>query len=77
MAINPIKAKKLTNIRAAGKDDAVNLAPPRAFSLEEAIVYVAPDELVEVTPTHIRLRKRLLDAGERERASRSFAKSMK
>ena len=77
MEVNPVKGKKLTNIRAAGKDDAVSLAPPRAFSLEEAIVYVAPDELVEVTPTVVRLRKRLLDAGERERASRSFAKSMK
>ena len=77
MEVNPVKAKKLTNIRAAGKDDAVNLAPPRAFSLEEAIVYVAPDELVEVTPTVIRLRKRLLDGSERERASRSLAKSLK
>ena len=77
MEVNPVKAKKLTNIRAAGKDDAVNLAPPRAFSLEDAIVYVAPDELVEVTPTFIRLRKRLLDGSERERASRSLAKSMK
>jgi len=77
MDVNPVKAKKLTNIRAAGKDDAVSLAPPRVFSLEEAIVYVAPDELVEVTPTAVRLRKRVLDPNEREKASRALAKAAK
>jgi GTP-binding protein len=117
MDVNPVKAKKLTNvranwcgacrvarralcvsappsphphplspapaphhrpqIRAAGNDEAIRLAPPRLFPLEEAVVYVAPDELVEVTPTVIRLRKRLLDPADRDKASRSFAKSMR
>jgi len=77
MEVNPVKAKKLTNIRSAGAEELVRLSPPRLFSLEEAIVYVAPDELVEVTPTAIRMRKRLLDASERERAARSYSKSIK
>jgi GTP-binding protein len=75
MDVNPVKAKKLTNIRSAGNDEQVRLSPPRLFSLEEAIVYVAPDELVEVTPTKIRLRKRVLDIDERSRFAREFAKS--
>jgi GTP-binding protein len=75
--VNPVRAKKLTNVRAAGHDEAIRLTPPRSFSLEEAIVYVAPDELVEVTPTALRLRKRVLDPGQRERASKDWAKAMK
>lgn len=77
MEVNPTKAKKLTNVRAAGHDDAIRLSPPKTFSLEEAIVYVAPDELVEVTPSVIRLRKRLLDPIEREKLVRSYAKQMR
>jgi GTP-binding protein len=74
MDVNPVRAKKLTNIRSAGNDEQVRLSPPRLFSLEEAIVYVAPDELVEVTPTKLRLRKRVLDIDERARFQRDFKK---
>ena len=56
--VNPIKEKKLTNIRAAGKDDAMLLIPPRRMSLEQAIAYIEDDELVEVTPSAVRLRTR-------------------
>ncbi len=70
LEVNPLKAKKLTNIRAAGKDDNVTLTPPIRMTLERAIAYVADDELVEVTPNAIRLRKRHLDPNERKRASR-------
>jgi len=65
--INPIKEKKLTNIRAAGKDEAMLLIPPRRMSLEQAIAYIEDDELVEVTPGAVRLRKRYLDPNERKR----------
>ncbi len=68
--VNPIKEKKLTNIRAAGKDDAMLLTPPRRMSLEQAIAYIEDDELVEVTPSAIRLRKRYLDPHERKRMER-------
>jgi GTP-binding protein len=68
--VNPIKEKKLTNVRAAGKDDAMLLIPPRRMSLEQAIAYIEDDELVEVTPGAIRLRKRYLDPNERKRAER-------
>lgn len=70
LEVNPIKEKKLTNIRAAGKDDAMLLVPPRRMSLEQAITYVEDDELVEVTPTAVRLRKRYLDPHERKRFER-------
>ena len=70
LEVNPIKEKKLTNIRAAGKDDAMLLIPPRKMSLEQAIAYVEDDELVEVTPAAIRLRKRYLDPHERKRHER-------
>ncbi|MBM3525007.1 MAG: translational GTPase TypA, partial [Alphaproteobacteria bacterium] len=66
LEVNPLKGKQLTNFRAAGKDEAVKLTPPRVFSLEQAIAYVADDELVEVTPKSIRLRKALLDTHERK-----------
>ncbi|MFO0185208.1 MAG: translational GTPase TypA, partial [Alphaproteobacteria bacterium] len=65
LEVNPIKEKKLTNIRAAGKDEALLLIPPRKMSLEQAIAYIEDDELVEVTPGAIRLRKRHLDPHER------------
>jgi GTP-binding protein len=68
--VNPLKAKQLTNIRAAGKDDAVLLTPPVTLTLEQALAYIADDELVEVTPESIRLRKRHLDAGERRRQAK-------
>ena len=68
LEVNPIKEKKLTNIRAAGKDDAMLLIPPRRMSLEQAIAYIEDDELVEVTPGAIRLRKRFLDSHERKRS---------
>ena len=70
LEVNPIKEKKLTNVRAAGKDDAMLLIPPRRMSLEQAIAYVEDDELVEVTPGAIRLRKRYLDPHERKRNER-------
>jgi GTP-binding protein len=70
LEINPLKAKQLTNFRAAGKDDAIRLTPPRKMTLEQAISYIQDDELVEVTPKTIRLRKKLLDPNERKRAER-------
>ncbi|WP_025898253.1 translational GTPase TypA [Sneathiella glossodoripedis] len=71
LEVNPLKAKQLTNIRAAGSDEAVRLTTPRKMSLEQAIAYIDDDELVEVTPNHIRLRKRYLDPHERKKASRA------
>ena len=73
LEVNPLKGKKLTNIRAAGKDEAVVLTPPARPTLEQAIAYVEDDELVEVTPRHIRLRKRYLDPHERKREARKTA----
>ncbi len=70
LEVNPLKAKQLTNIRAAGKDEGVRLTPPKVMSLEAAIAYIQDDELVEVTPSSIRLRKRELDPHERKRQSR-------
>ncbi len=69
--VNPIKGKQLTNIRAAGKDDAVRLRPPRPLSLEQAIAYIDDDELVEVTPNYLRLRKLFLEPHLRKRAAKS------
>ncbi|TKZ21193.1 translational GTPase TypA [Shimia litoralis] len=71
LEVNPLKGKKLTNVRASGTDDAVRLTTPMTLSLEEAIAYINDDELVEVTPNNIRLRKRYLDPHERKRMSRS------
>ncbi len=71
LEVNPLKGKKLTNVRASGKDDAVVLTTPIRFGLEEAIAYIDDDELVEVTPSAIRLRKRFLDPHERKRQARS------
>ncbi len=68
--VNPLKAKQLTNIRASGKDEAVTLTPPIRMSLEKAIAYISDDEVVEVTPQYIRLRKRFLDPHERKRESK-------
>ena len=71
LIVNPLKGKKLTNIRASGKDDAVVLTPPTRMTLEQAIAYLADDELLEVTPHHLRLRKRILDPHERKRELRN------
>lgn len=75
LEINPLKSKQLTNFRASGKDENVRLTPPKLLTLEQAIAYIADDELVEVTPNHIRLRKRHLDPHERKRAGRSAAQA--
>lgn len=74
LEVNPLKAKKLTNIRAAGKDDNILLTPPVRMTLERALAWIAEDELVEVTPKHIRLRKRHLDANLRRKAMRRSAR---
>jgi GTP-binding protein len=73
LEVNVLKGKQLTNIRAAGKDDAVLLTPPMKLSLERALSYIEEDELVEVTPKSIRLRKAMLDPHERKRAERARA----
>ena len=70
MTVNPTKEKKLTNMRASGSDDNIVLQPPRRLSLEEALEYIADDELVEVTPGNVRLRKKLLTEADRRRAGR-------
>lgn len=70
LVVNVCKTKKLTNMRAAGSDDAVQLATPRRFSLEQALDYIAEDELVEVTPLNIRLRKKILKRGRKKKKSK-------
>jgi GTP-binding protein len=70
LELNVLKGKKLTNVRAAGKDDAVLLTPPVRMTLEQALAYIDEDELVEVTPKSIRLRKKILDPHERKRLER-------
>jgi GTP-binding protein len=76
LVVNPIKTKKLTNIRAAGKDDAILLTPPIPLTLEYAVEFIADDELVEVTPQSIRIRKRFLKDQDRKRASRAAEDSI-
>jgi len=71
LVVNPIKGKQLTNVRASGKDEAINLTPPIQLTLESAIEFIADDELVEITPKNIRLRKRYLKEHERKRAAKS------
>ncbi len=71
LVVNPIKGKKLTNVRASGKDDAIMLTPPINLTLEYAVEFIADDELVEVTPQSIRIRKRFLKEHERKRAARA------
>jgi GTP-binding protein len=73
LVVNPVKTKQLTNIRAAGKDEAVVLTPPILHTLESAVEFIADDELVEITPKSIRIRKRFLQENERKRASRAAA----
>ncbi len=73
LVVNPLKAKQLTNIRAAGSDENILLTPPVRMSLEQALEFIDDDELVEVTPNHIRLRKKILLESDRKRASRAAA----
>jgi GTP-binding protein len=73
LVVNPLKGKKLTNMRASGKDEAVILSPPIRFSLEQAMEFIDDDELIEVTPTSVRLRKRNLKATDRKRSERETA----
>jgi GTP-binding protein len=76
LPVNPTKGKQLTNIRAAGSDENIVLTPPVQFTLEQAIEFLDDDELVEITPNHIRLRKKLLTENERKRASRAKEKDV-
>ena len=71
LVVNPIKGKQLTNVRASGTDEAVRLTPPIRLTLESAVEFIDDDELVEITPQSIRMRKRFLSEIERKRASRS------
>ena len=71
--VNPMKGKKLTNVRASGKDEAIRLTPPRKMTLEQAIAWIDDDELVEVTPKAIRVRKRFLDPNERKKHAKAKA----
>ena len=73
LEINALRAKQLTNVRASGKDEAIRLTPPKLLKLEEAIAYIQEDELVEVTPKSIRLRKMYLDPNDRKRIQRTKA----
>jgi len=70
LIVNPIKGKQLTNVRASGTDEAVRLIPPVALSLESAVEFIDDDELVEITPKNIRIRKRHLLEHERKRAAK-------
>jgi GTP-binding protein len=72
LEVNPLKSKQLTNFRASGKDEGIRLTPPKRMSLEQAIAYIQDDELVEVTPKAIRIRKRYLDPHERKREARKL-----
>ena len=71
LVVNPIKGKQLTNVRASGTDEAVRLPPPIRLTLESAVEFIDDDELVEITPLSVRIRKRYLTEIERKRASRS------
>jgi GTP-binding protein len=75
LTVNPLKGKKLTNMRAAGKDDAIALSPPVRFTLEQALEFIEDDELLEVTPHFLRLRKRRLKEVDRRRDEKSQASS--
>jgi GTP-binding protein len=70
LEVNPLKSKQLTNFCASGKDEGIRLTPPRRMTLEQAIAYIQDDELVEVTPKVVRIRKWFLDPRERKRQSR-------
>jgi len=71
LVVNPLKGKQLTNVRASGKDDAIALVPPIPVTLEMALEFIEDDELVEITPKSVRIRKKFLKEHERKRSSRS------
>jgi len=73
--VNVTRARKLTNVRAAGRDENIILSPPREMSLEKALEWINEDELVEVTPKNVRLRKKVLAAGDRYRLERERKRS--
>jgi GTP-binding protein len=73
LVVNPVKTKQLTNVRSSGKDEAIVLVPPIQVTLESAVEFIADDELVEITPKSIRLRKRYLKEHDRRRAGREAA----
>ncbi|HJW09615.1 MAG TPA: hypothetical protein VJ483_08285, partial [Holophagaceae bacterium] len=73
LVVNIAKGKKLTNMRSSGADEATRLTPPREHTLEQALEYIEQDELVEVTPNFIRMRKRILDESERKKAEKRAA----
>jgi GTP-binding protein len=77
LSINVCREKKLTNIRAAGRDENVKLPPPHVMSLEESLEYIEDDELLEVTPKNLRLRKRFLSQIERKKYDRKTAKAFR
>jgi GTP-binding protein len=77
LGVNVCREKKLTNIRSAGKDDNVKLPPPHVMSLEESLEYLEDDELLEVTPKNLRLRKRILQEVERRKQTRKEAKTVR
>jgi GTP-binding protein len=70
LEVNPLKGKQLTNMRSAGADDAVKLTPPKVMSLEAAMEWIEDDELIEITPENIRIRKKFLDATQRRKLAR-------
>ena len=70
LSVNPIKGKAQSNVRSSGADEAIKLVPPRDMNLEKALEWIEDDELLEVTPESVRIRKRLLTENERKRASR-------
>ena len=72
MVVNPCKNKKMSNVRASGSDDAIKLSPPKIFTLEESLEFIEDDELVEVTPDSIRLRKKVLNEQDRIKYNRSL-----
>jgi GTP-binding protein len=73
MIVNVCKGKKLTNMRASGSDDNIKLTPPRFFSLEQALEYIEDDELLEITPKSVRMRKKILDKIDRKKATKKMA----
>ncbi len=77
LEVNPIKAKEKTNMRTQAKDEKIQLSNPKRMSVEELIAYMSPDEMIEVTPVSVRLRKKLLESGARERAARTKAKQLR
>jgi GTP-binding protein len=76
MVVNPTKNKKLTNTRASGSDDAIKLLPPKVFNMEEALTFIEDDELLEITPDSLRMRKRILNETDRVRYRNKMNKEL-